>query len=124
MTRKGSEVRVLYGPLRIWGPEVHPDRNEGASSLRSQPSNKKQLRPRHPSEIIQTLGGLKDIRVLHYVRRGRDVELMIEQAVDEVRCRAAEVGSKSKKARGALCGSAGLWHAHAPGLVQAPNVLP
>lgn len=30
--------------------------------------------------------GLKDVRVLHYERRGPDVELMIEQAVEDVRC--------------------------------------
>ena len=30
--------------------------------------------------------GLKDVRVLAYVRRGPDVELMIEQVVEQVRC--------------------------------------
>ncbi len=30
--------------------------------------------------------GLKDVRVLHYERRGPDVALMIEQVVDDVRC--------------------------------------
>ena len=40
----------------------------------------------HPSEIVQALVGLKDVRVLHYERRGPDVELMIEQAVEDVRC--------------------------------------
>ena len=30
--------------------------------------------------------GLKDVRVLHYQRSGRDVELMIEQVVADVRC--------------------------------------
>jgi transposase len=30
--------------------------------------------------------GLKDVRVLHYARTGSDVELMIEQVLDEVRC--------------------------------------
>ena len=39
-----------------------------------------------PSEIVQALVGLKDVRVLHYARRGRDVELMIEQVVDDVSC--------------------------------------
>jgi transposase len=39
-----------------------------------------------PSEIVQALVGLKDVRVLHYARRGRDVELMIEQAVSAVSC--------------------------------------
>ena len=40
----------------------------------------------HPSEILQALVGLKDVRVLHYKRSGPDVELMIEQQVDDVRC--------------------------------------
>jgi transposase len=39
-----------------------------------------------PSEITQALVGLKDVRVLHYARSGPDVELMIEQVLDEVRC--------------------------------------
>ena len=40
----------------------------------------------HPSEIIQALVGLKDIQVLHYKRAGPDVELLIEQVTDDVRC--------------------------------------
>jgi transposase len=40
----------------------------------------------HPSEILTALVGLKDVRVLHYQRSGPDVELMIEQVTDEVRC--------------------------------------
>jgi transposase len=39
-----------------------------------------------PSEILQALVGLKDIRVLHYERRGRQVELVIEQVVSDPRC--------------------------------------
>jgi transposase len=39
-----------------------------------------------PSEILRALVGLKDIRVLHYLRRGPEVELVIEQVVGEVRC--------------------------------------
>ena len=39
-----------------------------------------------PSEILEALVGLKDVRVLHYRRRARDVELMIEQVTGEVRC--------------------------------------
>jgi transposase len=39
-----------------------------------------------PSEILQALVGLKDVRVLHYERRGRDVELVIEQLVSDPRC--------------------------------------
>lgn len=39
-----------------------------------------------PSEILEALVGLKDIRVLHYRRQEREVELMIEQIVEVVRC--------------------------------------
>ncbi len=39
-----------------------------------------------PIEIVRALVGLKDVRVLAYVRRGPDVELMIEQVVGRVRC--------------------------------------
>ena len=38
------------------------------------------------SEILRALVGLKDVRVLHYARHGPDVELVIEQIVDDVRC--------------------------------------
>ena len=40
----------------------------------------------HHSEILQALVGLKDVRVLHYRRTGPEVELVIEQVVDDVRC--------------------------------------
>ena len=40
----------------------------------------------HPNEILAAVVGLKDVRVLAYVRRGPDVELMIEQIVGEVAC--------------------------------------
>jgi transposase len=36
--------------------------------------------------MVRALVGLKDVRVLAYVRRGPDVELMIEQVVEDVRC--------------------------------------
>jgi transposase len=39
-----------------------------------------------PSQVVQALVGLKDVRVLRYVRRGRDVELVIEQVVFDPRC--------------------------------------
>lgn len=39
-----------------------------------------------PSEIVQALVGLKDVRVLHYVRRGPQVELVIEQVISDPRC--------------------------------------
>lgn len=39
-----------------------------------------------PSGIVQALVGLKDVRVLRYVRRGPQVELVIEQVVTDVRC--------------------------------------
>jgi transposase len=40
----------------------------------------------HPSEILAALVGLKDVRVLHYERRGPDVELMVEQTPGVVLC--------------------------------------
>jgi transposase len=40
----------------------------------------------HPSEILEALVGLKDVRVLQYERRGPHVELMVEQVLEEVRC--------------------------------------
>jgi len=39
-----------------------------------------------PSEILQALVGLKDVRVVHLKRRGPEVELMIEQVFDIVLC--------------------------------------
>jgi transposase len=39
-----------------------------------------------PSENVRALVGPKDVRVLHYERRGRDVELMIEQDMDVAFC--------------------------------------
>lgn len=41
---------------------------------------------REANGILQALVGLKDVRVLQYERRGRYVELMIEQIVEDVRC--------------------------------------
>ncbi len=39
-----------------------------------------------PSEILEALVGLKDVRVLHYERSGPDVALVIEQILDEITC--------------------------------------
>jgi transposase len=39
-----------------------------------------------PTEILQALVGLKDVRVLYYKRSGPDVELVVEQVVGTVRC--------------------------------------
>ena len=39
-----------------------------------------------PIEIVQALVGLKDVQVLHYERRGPDVELMVEQTPGVVCC--------------------------------------
>ena len=43
-----------------------------------------------PNEILQALVGLKDVRVVHYRRREREVDLMIEQVVDIVLCSALD----------------------------------
>jgi transposase len=40
----------------------------------------------HPNEFLQALVGLKDVRVIHYERRGPDVELMVEQVTGNVCC--------------------------------------
>ncbi|HLI73046.1 MAG TPA: hypothetical protein VKU86_04140 [Acidimicrobiales bacterium] len=40
----------------------------------------------HHSEILEALVGLKGVQVVHYKRDGPDVELMIEQIIDDVRC--------------------------------------
>ena len=39
-----------------------------------------------PTEILEALVGLKDVRVLHYERRANEVELCVEQVVEDVRC--------------------------------------
>jgi transposase len=39
-----------------------------------------------PSEILEALVGLKNVRVLHYERSGPDVALVVEQVLDEVSC--------------------------------------
>jgi transposase len=39
-----------------------------------------------PIEIVRAMVGLKDVRVLAFMRRGPDVELMVEQRVEAVRC--------------------------------------
>jgi hypothetical protein len=40
----------------------------------------------HPNEILAAMVGLKDVRVLHYERRGPHVELTVEQTPGAVRC--------------------------------------
>jgi transposase len=39
-----------------------------------------------PTEILEALVGLKDVRVLSYERRASDVQLSIERVLDDVRC--------------------------------------
>lgn len=51
----------------------------------------------HPSEILAALVGLKDVVVLAYERRGRDVELMIEQVTGDLRCPACEEPAQIKE---------------------------
>ena len=38
----------------------------------------------HPNEILQALVGLKDVRVVHYERRGPNVTLMVEHHLARV----------------------------------------
>ncbi len=53
-----------------------------------------------PTEILAALVGLKDVRVLHYERRGPEVALVIEQFVEDARCpecgRAAQVKDRPR----------------------------
>jgi hypothetical protein len=39
-----------------------------------------------PTEILEALVGLKDVRVVHYERRASDVELCVERVISDVRC--------------------------------------
>jgi hypothetical protein len=50
-----------------------------------------------PSEIVRALVGLKAVRVLAYIRRGSDVELMVEQIVEEAHCPACGDRAKIKE---------------------------
>ena len=50
-----------------------------------------------PSEILQALVGLKDVRVLHYERRGPDVEIVIEQVLDDPRCPSCRAPAQVKE---------------------------
>jgi transposase len=50
-----------------------------------------------PSEIVQALVGLKDVRVLHYARRGPEVELVIEQVVNDPRCQSCGAAARVKE---------------------------
>jgi transposase len=61
-------------------------KDEGASVgvVRQQPENTFVLSD--PTEILEALVGLKDVRVLHYQRRGPEVALVIEQVVEDARC--------------------------------------
>jgi transposase len=52
---------------------------------------------RHASEILEALVGLKDVRVLHYERRGPEVELAIEQVIEDVRCPSCQALAQVKE---------------------------
>ena len=58
---------------------------------------RKYLRPLRPTEILEALVGLKDVRVLHYERRGPEVAFVIEQVVDGARCLQCERPAQVKK---------------------------
>ena len=49
-----------------------------------------------PIEIVRSLVGLKDVRVIQLARHGPVVELMIEQVVDDVRCPACRGPARVK----------------------------
>jgi hypothetical protein len=46
---------------------------------------------------VQALVGLKDVRVLYYERRGREVDLVIEQVVTDPRCPGCGGGVRVKE---------------------------
>ena len=48
------------------------------------------------SEILEALVGLKDVRVLHYQRRGPEVALVIEQFAKDARCRGCKRPAQMK----------------------------
>jgi transposase len=50
-----------------------------------------------PIEIVGSLVGLKEVRVLAYERWGPRVELMIEQVVGEIRCPACAQRARIKE---------------------------
>jgi transposase len=50
-----------------------------------------------PSEIVQALVGLKDVRVLYYERRGPQVDLVIEQVVTDPRCPSCGAAARVKE---------------------------
>lgn len=51
----------------------------------------------NPTEILDALVGLKDVRVVQYERRGPDVDLMVEQIVDVVLCPGCGVRAQVKE---------------------------
>jgi hypothetical protein len=78
-----------------------------------------------PSEVVQALVGLKDVRVLRYVRRGPEVELVIEQVViGSSMSWLRRPGAGEGASAGPLRRSACLRHPDAVGLAQAPDALP
>ena len=72
-------------------------KDEGASVgvVRQQPENTFVLSD--PTEILEALVGLKDVRVLHYERRGPEVALVIEQVVEQARCPQCQRGAQVKE---------------------------
>jgi transposase len=51
----------------------------------------------HPSEILEALVGLKDVRVVRLERRGPNVELLIEQVPKVLRCPTCEGSAQVKE---------------------------
>jgi hypothetical protein len=74
----------------------------------------------HPSEILEALVGLKDVRVLRYERAGPHVELMVEQVLGEVRCPRCQTAARSfRSAEVTSCGPATLRPAAGPSICRA-----
>ncbi len=74
-----------------------------------------------PSQIVEALVGLKDIRVLAYRRIGPDVELVIEQTVVDRLCpNCGTPGQIKELPDRALRRPARVRPADAPGMAQTP----
>ena len=73
------------------------------------------------SEIFEALVGLRDVRVLHYQRRGPEVALVIEQLAKDARRRACKLPAQVKDRP--LRQFARLWRTHASHQEETPSVL-
>jgi transposase len=76
-----------------------------------------------PSEILEALVGLKDVRVVHYRRRASDVELCVEQIVENVRCPKCRQRAYVKERPVVTYVDLPVYGARCPRLEEAPDAL-